>query len=332
MLIILDGPPGVGKSDLAEQLCAEIIRRHPQDTVEIRRQGIPRLHPLDEYVLPLLDYRPHREAHARQPDGSMVRTPARHIICDGYHWGEYVHSTVFGRATHLNTPVFHYVEMFLASRGAHIVSLVRDAEDLADVATERGYGTPVSPEVTMMRTISGFMGVSHLSALPAEEMHVETEDIVPAIVSRARAREAAAGSVENLATYVGPPQADTLVLGNVRGPGLRHELAPAFMPYPSTCGEFLMDALTYTDVGVAPRTFGIANAWDVDDLEEIVSAVAPRRIVALGRKAWGAALQEFPRVCEVGHPVRMLEICGRSGASYWGQIIRQTLHELDRSH
>src|ERR1044072_5037413 len=97
LLIILEGPLGVGKSDLAERVSAEILRRYPSDTVEIRRPGIPRLHPLDEYVVTLLDYRPHRN---------------RHIICDGWHWAEVVYSTVFGRPSKLHTSVFQYIEMF----------------------------------------------------------------------------------------------------------------------------------------------------------------------------------------------------------------------------
>jgi len=318
MLIVLEGPLGVGKSSLAEEISTEILRRYPGDTVEIRRPGIPRLHPLDEYVMPLLDYRPQRK---------------HHIVCDGWHWAEVVYSTVFGRASTMYTSVFHYIEMFLASRGAHIVSLVADAVDLADQARARGYGDPM-PEIAIQRTITGYMGVLHLSALPSQEMHVESENLAASIVSTAHSREMAATPLSNLATYVGPPTVDTLVLGNVRGPGKRHELAPAFMPYPFTCGEFLMEALCYREPGTTPRTMivGLANARDVDSLEEIKSTVWPTRIVALGERAYGAARDVFLPVCNVGHPVSTRKFFGRTNSMAYGQMIQHTLHELDRRH
>lgn len=325
MLIILDGPLGVGKSALAEDISAEILRRYPDHTVEIRRPGLPMVHPLDAYLLPLLTYRP----------GSPRQPTSHHIVCDGWHWGEAVYSEVFGRPSNLTTPVFHYIELFLASRGAHVVSLVKDAVDLTDLASVRGYGSPASSEIAVMRTITGFMGISTLSTLGPEEMHVETEDLASAIVSKARAKETIATPLTSLATYVGPSTVDTLVLGNVRGPGIRHELAPAFMPYPSTCGEYLMEALATSELGtprpLSPGT-GIANAWDVDSLEEIVHTVMPTRIVALGKRAFHAALKHHPRVCEVGHPRRMRTLWGTGNCLGWSQVIRHTVRELDRSH
>lgn len=331
MLIILEGPPGVGKSDLAEKLSAEIIRRHPQDTVEIRRQGIPRQHPLDEYVLPLLDYRPHREGYARQTDGSLERLSARHIICDGYHWGEMVHSVIFARRSTLIDPVLHYIGMFLASRGAHIVRLTRDATDLMDAAKDRGYGTLSSPEITMMSAIAAFAGLATLLYPPSETMHVESENIVADILSRARTREAEAGELENLITYVGAPRVETLVLGNARGPGIRHDLSPAFMPYPSTCGEFLMEALTHADTETfTSRVFGVANAWDVDDVEEIIEVISPRRIVCLGDRTYTMVRKLFPLVANVGHPVKTRSFYGR--AEGYGRTVGHIVREMKRSH
>jgi hypothetical protein len=212
------------------------------------------------------------------------------------------------------------------------VSLVKDAVDLGEVARERGFGAPVDPEIAIMRTITAYMGMSTLSTLRCEEMHVESLDLVSSIVSRAREREVAAMSLNNLTTYVGNPSVDTLFLGNVRGPGIRHELAPAFMPYPSTCGEYLMEALVCTDFGLTPRLGGIANAWDVDSLGEIIARVTPRRIVAFGAKAYNEARKFLPQVCEVGHPSRMRTLWGSGNARGWADVIKRTTHELDRSH
>lgn len=332
MLIILEGPPGVGKSDLAEALCEEIIRRHPEDAVEIRRQGITLAHPLDTYVLPLLDYRPHRESFRRESDGAMVRRPGRHVICDGWHWGETVYSSVFGRPTQMTLPVLRYIELFLASRGAYLVNLFRDAEDLADIATERGYGSPAPPWVAMQRTIAGYLSVMHLSTLRTQDLHVESDGVVSEILATARAREVGAGMVENLTTYVGPPNADTLILGNARGSIADHELSPAFMPYPSSCGVYLMEALEYVSFGNSAHGYGIANARDVDALEEILESLSPRRIVTLGKRTYDVVRPEFRRVCEVGHPARMRGLWGSLNPSEWAVVIQHTTQELDRSH
>src|SRR5215212_9925147 len=107
MLIILEGPDCSGKTTLADQLQVEIERTTKEEVLRLS-SGPPTGHPLDEYVVPLLGYRP---------------ATGTHIICDRLHWGETVYPMILKRPSGLDGAIFAYIEAFLMSRGAYVVSL-----------------------------------------------------------------------------------------------------------------------------------------------------------------------------------------------------------------
>lgn len=136
-----------------------------------------------------------------------------------------------------------------------------------------------------------------------------------------------------MTTYTGPLLVHTLILGNARGPGLRHPDSPAFIPYPSTCGAYLMRALAsitgrpeWPQIGL----YGIANANDVDDLHPIVNAVQPERIIVLGSENRARScldrlgpLWPRSRFGAVPHPVWMLRKHGASSYRRYGEMITE---------
>lgn len=293
MLCILEGPDGVGKTTLADQL-AEYIRRHrPSDTVEIWRKGPPTLHPLDEYVTPLIAYRPGTN---------------HHIICDRWHWGEMVYPQVFGRASLMDSAMFTYVELFLQSRGALVVNVMRDLAATHRALRERGDDL-VRPD-QLPQIVSGYMGAVYRSRLTSCDVVVDSDvdravdpdaglpgDITASyVIAEGMRADLKARILNPFTTYVGSYKPRTLLVGDVRGPGDKRALGPAFMPYGATSGAFLLKSLTVTQ---RAHALGIVNGCDVDSLVDVVQAVAPAEIVALGRNAYDACKAQLPAATTV---------------------------------
>lgn len=266
MLIILEGPDLAGKSTLAAELQAFIAVRFPEDHVTLLHRGPPTSHPLHEYVTPLLDYWP---------------TGREHIICDRWHYGELIYPMVTGRKTAMNDGVFRYVEAFLAAKGALLVHVDADAQDIMDRYRFRGDATQSLD--TVLRVAQTYRDHMPRTILPRSKSFDVQE-----IVESAMMRELIANDSKFswLKTYVGVPNPLTLFVGDVRGcaGGLKcdHKVQhdarfPAFGPFLNTCGEFLMRAL--------PRDifeWGIVNANDVDNN---VGYEPHIDVVALGREA-----------------------------------------------
>lgn len=272
MLCILEGADGAGKSTLATRIIEYLERHRPGDTVELWHAGKPTMHPLDEYVTPLIGYRPGR---------------GHHIICDRWHWGERVYPRVQNRPTEYDEPVHRYTELFLRSRGALGVHVWRDAMELQDVFRQRGEFVLTDDEIHATQRL--FTNAASASTLARMTVRPDEDDVVEYVVAEASRAELKARMVANLVTYVGPPQADTLLLGDVRNAGQPHPMGPAFMPYPSTSGAFLLRALHESSL-LATLTggLGIANACDVDDLASVIAAVQPFSVVTLGANAFHA--------------------------------------------
>jgi hypothetical protein len=283
MLIILEGPDCAGKSSLADRLQAE-IERTTKDEVLRLSAGPPALHPLDEYVVPLLGYRPNRGTH---------------VICDRLHWGERVYPTVLGRPSELDDGVFRYIEAFLLSRGAYVVSLTAPVEELERRMRKRGDDL-IRPD-QLAAIAQGFRAVERTSFLPATFRQGVNDLGVRAIVARAVYLGDRYTPLNELMTYVGPRWPNRLLLGDVRGPAFQTDdpidkLRPAFMPYRSMSGAYLWRTLTRF-VEPPVRDVGVANACDVDDPVRMWTVLGRPNVVTLGknaRRCWTGLADEAP--------------------------------------
>lgn len=299
MLIIVEGPDLAGKTTLVRALAEYLTRLHPSNTVTVRRAGPPTSHPLDEYVTPLLGYRPGR---------------GQHVICDRWHWGERVYPKLLNRPTQYDDAVHRYVELFLQSRGAIVVNVTCDELTLRRRYASRGDGlVTVSQLGALRRAYLDVQRSSVLSGLltavpPMSYESTDAYDLSELTHSITRVASAASHLTTDLneyATYVGHPHPELLLLGDVRheyatAPDVRTaaaaagDLRPAFMPYASTSGHYLLRALT-TPVLPTPlhqHRVGLMNVCDVDDAEAAWRAVGRPDAVLLGANAQGA----FPEV------------------------------------
>jgi energy-coupling factor transporter ATP-binding protein EcfA2 len=275
LLIIVEGADGVGKSTLVDHLVEAI----PSSTdLKVLRARPPRGHPLDEYVMPLLDYRP-----------IFSRTNPS-VICDRWHLGELVYPTVLDRPTRMSTTVFRYVEMFLASRGAIVVHVSDDPDELESVLWRRGDDL-VRPEQAK-QMIDLFFEAMSRSALPVIDLEARdsSAETVDAVLGLAKKHESLTTRLHRFVTYVGPLRPRYLLVGDVRGGNpFTHGRKPAFMPYSNSCGDYLLRAIASTfspderDRRLAE--IGIINANDVDDFRSAWHTFGQPNVVPLGMNA-----------------------------------------------
>lgn len=282
MLIILEGVDCAGKSTLANRIKEELdytpaLYEAPPDsyTTELRHSGPPALHPLDEYVTPLLDYRPGQ---------------GKHIIYDRFHWGESVYPQVFGRESQMDPAIRLYIDMFLRSRGAFIIHVgARDAV-VQKCIERRGDATVTQDMVERIRR--GFAACMDMSFVPFAKVNALniTYEHLHHIIRRASTEARAAMKLNNFTTYIGPSRPKLLLVGDQRHKRdvQAHDLRPAFMPFKSTSGHYLLKALLRTGTVGELANIGVANALDVDDahlLQHALNPEFPPMAVALGSRA-----------------------------------------------
>lgn len=291
MLIILEGPDCAGKTTLADRL-EELIRKRYPSTDEVLRltSGPPTSHPLDEYVVPLLGYRP------------MSGT---HVICDRLHWGERVYPKIFNRPSTMDLGVFYHTEAFLQSRGAYVIHALPSVDTLTSRMAIRGDDLVKPGQLAAIR--AGFVRVMHETTLPFTTIDESRDeaDVVDVVLERARLVEIGARPLNSFTTYVGPSHPFRLLLGDIRGPAFQGDnpidkIRPAFMPYRSMSGDYLWKALTHNepDLGSMIGHIGVANACDVDDPYELWYALGKPPTVTLGKNAARAFIGGH----EVPHP------------------------------
>lgn len=282
MLIILEGPDGTGKSTLAQVIYDKLVDRAKARTrVYLLHQGPPKLHPLDHYVTPLLRYRPNTDVH---------------IVCDRWHWGEAVYPHILGRPTKLDDEVWRYTELFLQSRAAVVTYLDRPVNQLRATLIKRGDDLVQPKHIADIACLydvvhSKYSNVyrNRIMMTPYfEHSDVNSLDFLATqIILTAETIEQRAfnSDVNDLVTYVGHSMPHILLIGDVRNgiDKMRHELAPAFGPYPATSGHYLMRSLLNTDL--FNERLGIVNINDVDPASKLMTMLTPDSVVALGENA-----------------------------------------------
>lgn len=272
MLIIVEGSDCVRKSTLVARIAEQVSKLYPGSQVDVWHAGPPTKHPLDEYVTPLLDYRPGQ---------------GRHVICDRWHLGESVYPEVMQRSTRFDLGVQAYTELFLRSRGALLIHVDARVDDVRGCLEDRGddYVAPDQASV-LLETFRTRAAASLLPTLVVQGFSV-TEDDVETLVNRAYALDFVVSALRDFTTYVGSRRPSTLLLGDARHGHVKGEpnLLPAFMPYGATSGHYLLTQLVETYGLQSLKHVGIANACDDDDHEALWTLLGKPRTVALGRKS-----------------------------------------------
>lgn len=303
MLIILEGPDCAGKTTFAERITAAIKHAEPDGDVTLFHRGPPQVHPLDEYVTPLLDYRP---------------GIGRHVVCDRWHVGELIYPQLVERHTDMTTDVELYVEKFLQSRGALLVYC--DATDdhlnaCYDARTATTTATAFDRVATAARTLYRRY-VTSRTQLPTLTVDVSnpervTDADVEHVLALANDDDWHAEDLNPFTTYVGPSRPSLLLFGDRRGPAsvdLSHYAQwPAFVPRPSTSGSWLFTTMTIEQLRVPAHRLllnqiGIANACDVDDPFELWTTLGKPETVALGINAHRALRTAGVDYRRVPHP------------------------------
>jgi hypothetical protein len=304
-LIILEGPDGAGKTTLARSLVANIQLRDPGSTVELFKCGPPSRHPLDEYVTPLLTYQP----------GSK-----HHVICDRWHLGETVYPDVLNRPTKMTPAILEYIRLFLRSKGAYVARIIPLWTELEKRIGDRPELLTVKQRhAAYFRWTSMAHGVAFRDVGPGELMDY--------------ARTAEGLTAYPAQTYVGDTMPELLIVGDVRhcagGEKCTHynrkhsEFGAAFMPYPSTSGLYLMNALT--EAGLPRERYGVVNACDVDKIAEVWWSLGCPRVVTLGTKAHGRLEELKIKHGAVPHPQFIRRFHHKALTDY-GKLVLNTAH------
>lgn len=98
-LIIIEGVDGSGKTTLMDRLAKEMA----DDTIELHSGPLKR-HPLDEYVMRLMQYRPDQDS--------------KDVVADRWHLGELVYGPLYRGESAVTPLLLDFIDMFLDSRGA----------------------------------------------------------------------------------------------------------------------------------------------------------------------------------------------------------------------
>jgi hypothetical protein len=257
MLIIVEGADGAGKSTLCNRIAEEI-----GGFVHRLHRGKLERHPLEEYELDLDWYAP----------GS-----GEHIICDRWHLGEAVYGPKYRGRSEMDSAMMLHIELFLRARGALLVHMYGDPDLLASRLDADEWVKREEINDLQRR----YMMMHGDSILPWFEWHVGKVDermFFDRVMVAAKRAEEAASVVASIPTYVGQPEPQYLLVGEMRN-DLRYN--SAFVPYRNTSGHYLL--------GCVPEDwryeFGLLNALEQQDIMKSWLDLGRPSVVALGRSA-----------------------------------------------
>jgi thymidylate kinase len=266
MLIIAEGPDGSGKSTLCE-LLEELL---PLGTVRYHATSPkPEQHPLDLYENPLEWYRP---------------CVGQHVVCDRWHVGEYIYPRVMDRVTKLEDVTRWHIERYLESRGALTVYCTNDPDELVRRATSRGedfVNEEQLREVAHLYNEWWDTSADPSGYVPVMNPTKHTAELVLAVAGRI---ESSVAHLVPHQSYIGPRRPSLLLIGERREFLDSPTRPPAFRPYPSESGHWLLTTLLEDQVLLPPTSYGLANAYE-EDLQRLWSSLGMPRTVALGRLA-----------------------------------------------
>jgi thymidylate kinase len=296
MLIMLEGCDGAGKTTLANRLVEYAQGRG--FTAELWHRGVPERHPLEEY-----------EYDLEQADPAIDHL----IVMDRWHLGQLVYGGLYRDENLLGMGGAWHVDALLKRYGA--VQLI------------------VSPPLDEIRRRLGVRGEDYLKAehvehvwksyqelaerfdIPTLECDVDDDDL-RVLVDTAHSRAARNEPLRAFSTYVGSRFPEILLVGEKHGP-TKEERAPhraAFVPYPSTSGKWLCDAIAGQQV-LGTNRIGLVNALQ-DNVADLVDVLGQPKVVALGN----AAAQECDRLGllfgQLPHPQYMRRFQNRNAETY----------------
>jgi len=324
MLIILEGPDGVGKTTLAEKLRSLILKVDPRSTVCVLRKGPPTSHPLDEYLTPLLNYRPNQGLH---------------LILDRWHIGEWVYPRLSYRNSQLDNAVYWYLNQWIRRLGGLLVYCHTDAARAEQIYRERSSTHYFEQPGVYEKAELLFTQALNLAELPQVTYDWDDPEVVdPAnIVRTAQTRDDYMTHLNDFVTYVGRRRPEYLLVGEVRhGLDVQAQQSfstdprPAFMPYRATSGHWLISSLLTSER--LRQSAGLANACDVDDVHALWYLLDKPKVVALGR----SAAKELGRIGDIPfgitpHPQFGRRFHYRDQASYADTIFRALENQEDHS-